>query len=224
MSLRFALDLARSPDSTDAYPTLARSSPQVGLKSPADPATPDVPNTTWPAWLQRGLDTDVLVSEVRETSRKPDEGRSRSPCCRKSHTPLTSHSPLRPVYDLIERCCSGGRKLGESLRALAPHSLSPATDDDNRRDLREEAQHPPGLAHDRQPECVALCNALRCTQSSTQSTADRFRARFPPSQSAATASTSRSSLAASRSATRSGRTWQMPSSAGGRSPSAHDPS
>lgn len=48
--------------------------PQVGLKSPADPSTPHLPNTTWPAWLQKGLDTDVLVSEVRETSRKPDEG------------------------------------------------------------------------------------------------------------------------------------------------------
>jgi mRNA m6A methyltransferase catalytic subunit len=26
-----------------------------------------------PPWLNRGLDTDVIVSEVRETSRKPDE-------------------------------------------------------------------------------------------------------------------------------------------------------
>lgn len=37
---------------------------QVGLKSPAHPSTPNIPNTTWPDWLQRGLDTDVLVSEV----------------------------------------------------------------------------------------------------------------------------------------------------------------
>ncbi|KAL7412201.1 MT-A70-domain-containing protein [Mrakia frigida] len=60
----------------------------VGLKSPAHHSTPDVPNTTWPDWLQRGMDTDVLVSEVKETSRKPDE-----------------------IYNLIERCCQGGRKL-----------------------------------------------------------------------------------------------------------------
>ena len=41
-----------------------------------------------PSWVNRGLDTDVLVSEVRETSRKPDE-----------------------VYGLIERMCPGGRKI-----------------------------------------------------------------------------------------------------------------
>ncbi|KAF6742628.1 m6a methyltransferase [Ephemerocybe angulata] len=29
----------------------------------------------WPSWVNRGLDVDVIVSEVRETSRKPDEGR-----------------------------------------------------------------------------------------------------------------------------------------------------
>lgn len=42
----------------------------------------------WPKWLNRGLDTDVIVSEVRETSRKPDE-----------------------VYGMIERMCPGGRKV-----------------------------------------------------------------------------------------------------------------
>jgi hypothetical protein len=41
-----------------------------------------------PAWANRGLDTDVIVSEVRETSRKPDE-----------------------VYGMIERMCPGGRKI-----------------------------------------------------------------------------------------------------------------
>ena len=41
------------------------------------------------AWLQRGVDTDVIVAEVRETSRKPDE-----------------------LYEVIERACPGGRKLG----------------------------------------------------------------------------------------------------------------
>lgn len=47
---------------------------------------------TWkiPEWVNRGLDTDVIVSEVRETSRKPDE-----------------------AYGLIERMCPGGRKVGE---------------------------------------------------------------------------------------------------------------
>jgi len=42
----------------------------------------------FPRWVNRGLDTDVIVSEVRETSRKPDE-----------------------VYGLIERMCPGGRKI-----------------------------------------------------------------------------------------------------------------
>ncbi|KAF9468987.1 MT-A70-domain-containing protein [Collybia nuda] len=42
----------------------------------------------FPSWANRGLDTDVIVSEVRETSRKPEE-----------------------VYGLIERMCPGGRKI-----------------------------------------------------------------------------------------------------------------
>ncbi|KAL0949540.1 hypothetical protein HGRIS_009589 [Hohenbuehelia grisea] len=42
----------------------------------------------FPKWANRGLDTDVIVSEVRETSRKPDE-----------------------AYALIERMCPGGRKV-----------------------------------------------------------------------------------------------------------------
>lgn len=41
-----------------------------------------------PKWVNKGLDTDVIVSEVRETSRKPEE-----------------------VYGLIERMCPGGRKV-----------------------------------------------------------------------------------------------------------------
>ena len=45
-------------------------------------------NLKWPSWANRGVDTDVIVSEVRETSRKPDE-----------------------VYGLIERMCPGGRKV-----------------------------------------------------------------------------------------------------------------
>lgn len=56
----------------------------VGLK------TNLAPNGTllWPSWVNRGVDTDVIVSEVRETSRKPDE-----------------------VYGIIERMCPGGRKV-----------------------------------------------------------------------------------------------------------------
>ena len=45
-------------------------------------------NLKFPSWANRGVDTDVIVSEVRETSRKPDE-----------------------VYGLIERMCPGGRKV-----------------------------------------------------------------------------------------------------------------
>lgn len=41
-----------------------------------------------PEWAHRGLDSDVLVSEVRDTSRKPDE-----------------------LYAMIERLAPGGRKL-----------------------------------------------------------------------------------------------------------------
>ena len=54
------------------------------MKNPADPSQP----FRLPPWANRGLDTDVIVSEVRETSRKPDE-----------------------VYGLIERMCPGGRKV-----------------------------------------------------------------------------------------------------------------
>lgn len=57
----------------------------VGIKSNHDSATGEL---KWPSWLNRGLDTDVIVSEVRETSRKPDE-----------------------VYGIIERMCPGGRKV-----------------------------------------------------------------------------------------------------------------
>lgn len=41
-----------------------------------------------PPWAHLGLDSDVLISEVRDTSRKPDE-----------------------LYGMIERLCPGGRKL-----------------------------------------------------------------------------------------------------------------
>ncbi|KAI6034082.1 MT-A70-domain-containing protein [Pisolithus microcarpus] len=41
----------------------------VGVKTHLD----DVGNLKFPSWVNRGLDTDVIVSEVRETSRKPDE-------------------------------------------------------------------------------------------------------------------------------------------------------
>ncbi|KII95870.1 hypothetical protein PLICRDRAFT_98933 [Plicaturopsis crispa FD-325 SS-3] len=57
----------------------------VGVKTNTDPVTGAL---VFPSWANRGLDTDVIVSEVRETSRKPDE-----------------------VYGLIERMCPGGRKI-----------------------------------------------------------------------------------------------------------------
>jgi len=56
----------------------------VGLKSKVNEKGEPI----WPRWINRGVDTDVIVSEVRETSRKPDE-----------------------AYSLIERMCPGGRKL-----------------------------------------------------------------------------------------------------------------
>lgn len=57
----------------------------VGVKTRIDPVTKQL---VFPSWVNRGLDTDVIVSEVRETSRKPDE-----------------------AYSLIERMCPGGRKI-----------------------------------------------------------------------------------------------------------------
>ena len=56
----------------------------VGVKTVTD----EYGALKFPSWANRGLDTDVIVSEVRETSRKPDE-----------------------VYGLIERMCPGGRKV-----------------------------------------------------------------------------------------------------------------
>ena len=65
----------------------------VGLKSrapvlqgrDAPPAGMPVP---LPPWLHRGLANDVIVAQVRDTSRKPDE-----------------------LYAMIERICPGGRKV-----------------------------------------------------------------------------------------------------------------
>ena len=56
----------------------------VGVKTVHD----EEGDLKFPSWVNRGIDTDVVVSEVRETSRKPDE-----------------------VYELIERMCPGGRKV-----------------------------------------------------------------------------------------------------------------
>ncbi|TCD71351.1 hypothetical protein EIP91_011122 [Steccherinum ochraceum] len=56
----------------------------VGVKTVTD----EQGNLKFPSWANRGLDTDVIVSEVRETSRKPEE-----------------------VYGMIERMCPGGRKI-----------------------------------------------------------------------------------------------------------------
>ncbi|KAI0092838.1 MT-A70-domain-containing protein [Irpex rosettiformis] len=56
----------------------------VGVKTVTDSEG----NLKFPSWVNRGLDADVIVSEVRETSRKPEE-----------------------VYGMIERMCPGGRKI-----------------------------------------------------------------------------------------------------------------
>ncbi|KAG8708855.1 N6-adenosine-methyltransferase subunit mettl3 [Ceratobasidium sp. 394] len=56
----------------------------VGVKTITD----DKGNLVWPSWANRGIDCDVIVGEVRETSRKPDE-----------------------VYGMIERMCPGGWKI-----------------------------------------------------------------------------------------------------------------
>ncbi|TFK27045.1 m6a methyltransferase [Coprinopsis marcescibilis] len=64
----------------------------VGIKNPPPAthtsSTGETPTLKFPSWINRGLDTDVIVSEVRETSRKPDE-----------------------VYNMIDRICPGGRKV-----------------------------------------------------------------------------------------------------------------
>lgn len=49
--------------------------------------------------INKNIDCDVLVSEVRETSRKPDE-----------------------IYGIIERLCPGGRKIELFGR---PHNRCP---------------------------------------------------------------------------------------------------
>ena len=56
----------------------------VGVKTVVDSSG----NLKFPSWVNKGLDADVIVSEVRETSRKPEE-----------------------VYGMIERMCPGGRKI-----------------------------------------------------------------------------------------------------------------
>ena len=60
----------------------------VGVKNAPDAQKTGTSAVKWPSWCNRGLDVDVIVSEVRETSRKPDE-----------------------VYGLIERMCPRGRKI-----------------------------------------------------------------------------------------------------------------
>lgn len=77
----------------------------VGVKTytSSDQEGNKTPELIFPSWVNRGLDTDVIVSEVRETSRKPEE-----------------------VYGLIERMCPGGRKVGEygsALKSLSNRKL-----------------------------------------------------------------------------------------------------
>lgn len=81
----------------------------VAIRRPASSTAPP----RLPSWFNRGLDTQVLLAEVRETSRKPDE-----------------------LYDMIERILGGkgkGRKvelfgrehnLRDGWCVLVPHLFS----------------------------------------------------------------------------------------------------
>ena len=63
----------------------------VGLKRQHKCAQPSLPPgaiVPLPDWVLRGMNTDVIVSQVRHTSHKPDE-----------------------IYALIERMCPGARKI-----------------------------------------------------------------------------------------------------------------
>lgn len=60
----------------------------LSITYPASHA-PGIPRATLlPSWTNAGLDADVIVAEVRDTSRKPDE-----------------------LYNMIERLCPHGRKV-----------------------------------------------------------------------------------------------------------------
>jgi mRNA (2'-O-methyladenosine-N6-)-methyltransferase len=65
----------------------------VAYKKPSQPQPVEGCIDASLLWANRGIDTDVIVSEVRETSRKPDE-----------------------IYSLIERVCApvqGGNAKGK---------------------------------------------------------------------------------------------------------------
>ncbi|KAK0534167.1 methyltransferase [Tilletia horrida] len=91
-------EAAPSPDGQQASPPPALQQQQQQQQSPPPRsghghagAPPGIDAShLLPAWLHAtaGLATDVIVSEVRDTSRKPDE-----------------------LYGLIERLCPGGRKV-----------------------------------------------------------------------------------------------------------------
>jgi mRNA (2'-O-methyladenosine-N6-)-methyltransferase len=68
----------------------ATVSPLGSLSNTFDAShAPGVPATKLlPTWAHAGLDTDVIVAEVRDTSRKPDE-----------------------LYSIIERLCPNGKKI-----------------------------------------------------------------------------------------------------------------
>ncbi|PWN35447.1 MT-A70-domain-containing protein [Meira miltonrushii] len=69
-------------------PIVSTLSPPSSVTYPASHA-PGIPaNKLLPSWANAGLDADVIVAEVRDTSRKPDE-----------------------LYNIIERLCPKGRKI-----------------------------------------------------------------------------------------------------------------
>ncbi|MCO5598754.1 hypothetical protein L7F22_052853 [Adiantum nelumboides] len=69
-------------------PIVSTLSPPSNVTYPASHA-PGIPaKSLLPSWANAGLDADVIVAEVRDTSRKPDE-----------------------LYNIIERLCPKGRKI-----------------------------------------------------------------------------------------------------------------
>ncbi|KAN0065768.1 methyltransferase [Thecaphora frezii] len=74
--------------SADKAEQFARAAPLGGAVQPYFASHPAGVPPPLPSWVHAGIGADVIVSEVRDTSRKPDE-----------------------LYGIIERLCPGGRKV-----------------------------------------------------------------------------------------------------------------
>lgn len=73
------------PERAASFP---RASPLPGAQQPYYASHAAGVPPPLPSWVHEGIGADVIVSEVRDTSRKPDE-----------------------LYGIIERLCPGGRKV-----------------------------------------------------------------------------------------------------------------